>query len=342
MSGLSLAPNIIGAIQAIQSMGGVCIICNSSSENISGLQNPKWCGIIDKNRILQLNIPLYTLIDRLRDDSEIISKVESIIGDSTLIGLIGVPRVSVFGLNIAEICRNIEEKFHRVSIAAGCDETKFYDDGIQEIYLATLFRMTEPQQVKKRWALGVLGVTPFDFEIPAVDELRRRYTRKGWQKIYCFGRDHGLEIFRDASSIEEVLVVAPSGFPAAKFLQKTFGIPFHIDYPLFMSEMQIHISDKPNGYEKILIVHQQFKANSFRHWLQTQYPVSRIVVASFFMMQNYLCQPYDRRLKSVEDFTKLVSKNNFGCILADPNLKQYLPKRWCGDFFDMPHFAISN
>ena len=342
MSGLSLAPDIIGTIQAMQSMGGVCVICNSSTDSLDVVRNPKYVDVIDQSRILQLNIPLYTLIDRLHDDAEIISKVESIIGNSKLIGLIGMPRVSVFGLNIAEICQKIEEKFQRPSIANGCDGTKFYDDGLQEVYLSLLFRMTESQQPKKKWSLGVLGVTPFDFEVCYVDSLRRRYTRKGWQKIYCFGSDNGLEIFRDASSIEENLVVAPSGFPAARFLQKTFGIPFHIDYPLFMSEMQIHISDKPNGYERILIVHQQFKANSFRHWLQTQYPVSRIVVASFFTMQNYLCQPYDCRLKTVEDFSKLVSKNKFDCILADPNLKQFLPKRWRGDFFDMPHFAISN
>ena len=63
--------------------------------------------------------------------------------------------------------------------------------------------------------------------------------------------------------------------------------------------------------------------------------------ASFFMMQNYLCQPYDRSLKSVDDFTKLVNRNKFECIIADKNLKKFLPENWNGDFFEADHFAIS-
>lgn len=334
-----LAGDMVGAIQLFQSMNGICLIFNSAGESHHE-DLSRWYNILDRERILQFDLPLHSLVENLTTiESQVFDAIDRV--KPNLIGIIGIPRISVFELDIAGICRSVEEKFGITSIAIGCGGRHFYDDSMQEIYLALMFRLTEAQQQKKKYSLGVLGVTPFDFDPQFVDELHRRYTRKGWQKIVCFGLEGGLEIFRDASSIEENLVVAPSGFPAAKFLQKTFGIPFHIDYPLFMSEMPIHISEKPSGYRKILIVHQQFKANSFRHWLQTQYSNSRIVVASFFMMQNYLCQPHDRRLKSRDDFTKMIKHNNFDCVLADPMLKESLPKNWAGDFFEMPHVAIS-
>ena len=348
MSELKLASDLIGAIYTFQSLGGICIICNSTHEDlfetVPDFKNSKWIGIIDQSKIIQLHLPLYALPKKLTSKRE--NKFNVPISDAVekhnpkMIALLGYPRISTFGVDIASVCKLLEDEYHRPALAIGFDGKNFYDDGIQEIYLASLFRLTEAQQQKKPFSLGVLGVTPFDFEMSAIDELKVRYTRKGWQKIFCVGMDSGLDIFRDASSLEENLVVAPSGFPAARFLQKTFGIPFHIDYPLFMSEMPIHIETGMN-YDRILIVHQQFKANSFRHWLQTQYPRARIVCASFFMMQNYLCQPYDRALKSTDDFTRLVYRNKFNCIIADKHLKKFLPENWNGDFFEADHFAIS-
>lgn len=149
----------------------------------------------------------------------------------------------------------------------------------------------------------------------------------------------GLDAVVKASACEKNLVVSPSGLKAAKYLEKTFGIPYETGYPIaddFLPKMDY--TDK-----KILIVHQQVMANALRDEIRRQTDgnsQTEITAASWFSMKAELNEAGDISLKEEEDYIELIENGNWDIIFADKCMARMTPK-FAGIFIDIPHFAVS-
>lgn len=119
---------------------------------------------------------------------------------------------------------------------------------------------------------------------------------------------------------------------------------------------------KLNG-KKILIVHQQVLANTLREELQAAYAkqntgmedsraavqkisdkisdaMPNINVASWFMMDKDQKADGDILLKEEDEWISLIKESDYDVIIADPLLKKAVPF-FEGEWYDLPHFAIS-
>ena len=121
----------------------------------------------------------------------------------------------------------------------------------------------------------------------------------------------------------------------AKYLEKTFGTPYEIHYPL-VDEL---IPDVDYTGKEVLIVHQQVIANSIRKELLKK-GAKRVQIASWFMMKPELRQEGDLHLRDEDDYVELVEKGGFDVIYADHCMERMTPK-FAGIFVDTVHFAVS-
>ena len=161
---------------------------------------------------------------------------------------------------------------------------ELYDKGEEKAFLELfkIFAIEKYQPEEDR--IGILGMTPQDVsDLKAADKMRELFQQKYDQQAVCYGMGDGLEEIKKASSASKNIVVSPAALVAAQYLEKTFGTPYEISYPL-AGEL---IPEMDYTGKKILVVHQQVIADSIRRELKAR-GAEIVQTASWFMMKKEL------------------------------------------------------
>ena len=138
---------------------------------------------------------------------------------------------------------------------------------------------------------------------------------------------------RNASLAAKNVVVSPAALKAAQYLQKKFGTPYEIAYPL-VSEL---VPEGNYQGKKILIVQQQVIANALRKEIEKRTGEKEtITTATWFMRKEEILTD----LKEEDDFISLVEKEGYDVIFADPCMERMIPG-FEGVFIPLTHFAVS-
>ena len=174
---------------------------------------------------------------------------------------------------------------------------------------------------------------------------------------------YGLDNHRTAGEVEKNIVVSPAALAAAKYLEKTFGKPYEVTYPI-VEEL---VPDMDYRRKKILIVHQQVIGNAMRAEIRRRCQKVNgdpsvdnnavITVASWFMMKQELSEEGDISLREEDDYMELIKKEDYDIVFADPMMKRMTEDAYkmagtgcVADaheterkriFIDATHFAVS-
>ena len=250
--------------------------------------------------------------------------------------VIGTPVPAVIGTDYQALKRMCEKKTDLPVLAVNTDGMELYDGGERKAYLE-LFKVFAREKLPvETGRVGILGMTPQDVsDLKAADKLREKFKSQGHQAV-CYGMGDGLDEVKKASSVEKNIVVSPAALECARYLEKTFGTPYEVGYPL-VEEL---VPDMEYAGKKILIVQQQVMAGSIREELQKRGADGEITVASWFSMEKDLLEEGDVPLKDEEDYMDLVEKGRYDVIFADPCMKR-MAKTFSGVFVDAVHFAVS-
>ena len=179
-------------------------------------------------------------------------------------------------------------------------------------------------------------MTPQDIsDLRAADRIRKRFASEGKTAV-CYGMGDGLEAVKKVSNVEKHIVVSPAALEAAKCLERTYGTPYEVGYPL-VDEL---IADMDYHGKKILVVQQQVIGSAIREEILRQAPDAQVTVASWFMVKPELRKAGDLHLRDEEDYIKLVETGDFDVIYADHCMERMTPK-FAGTFVDTVHFAVS-
>ncbi len=146
----------------------------------------------------------------------------------------------------------------------------------------------------------------------------------------------GLEAVKKVSNVERHIVVSPAALEAAKYLERTYGTPYEVGYPL-VEEL---ISEMDYLGKRVLIVQQQVIGSAIREEILKKAPDAQVTVASWFMVKPELRKEGDLHLRDEEDYIKLVEDGDFDVIYADRCMERMTPK-FGGTFVDTVHFAVS-
>ena len=358
------APDQSGAVSVLYELGGMLVICDAGgcTGNVCGFDEPRWfetrsavfsAGLRDMDAILGRDD---RLVAKLADAAEKL--------DVTFAAVIGTPVPAVIGTDYKALSRMIEKKTGIPALTIDTDGTKLYDIGEKKTW-KELFKKFAVKQEVELGRVGIIGATPLSFGgIYEEDFLKEYFSGKGFSKVLCYGMGDGLEAVKEAAAAEKNIVISPSGIAAAKYLKQKFGTPYEVFCPpeiipewkerkqqLEHSEQIEQNTAMPNRKErsdkKVLIVHQQVLANTLREELLTlameqkvETDFAKITVASWFMLDNALKKEGDILFKEEDDWISYIKENEYDIIIADPLLKKAVPF-YKGEWYDLPHFAIS-
>lgn len=330
------APDQSGAVSVLYELGGIIVICDAGgcTGNVCGFDEPRWferksavfsAGLRDMDAILGRDD---RLVAKLVDAAE---KVEA-----GFAAVIGTPVPAVIGTDYQALKRMCEKKTDLPVLAVNTDGMELYDGGERKAYLE-LFKVFAREKLPvEAGRVGILGMTPQDVsDLKAADKLREKFKSQGHQAV-CYGMGDGLDEVKKASSVEKNIVVSPAALECARYLEKTFGTPYEVGYPL-VEEL---VPDMEYAGKKILIVQQQVMAGSIRAELRNRGGDGKITVASWFSMEKDLLEEGDVSLKDEEDYMELVEKGRYDVIFADPCMRR-MTKDFSGVFVDAVHFAVS-
>ena len=333
------APDQSGAVSVLYELGGIIVICDAGgcTGNVCGFDEPRWferksavfsAGLRDMDAILGRDD---RLVAKLVDAAE---KVEA-----GFAAVIGTPVPAVIGTDYQALKRMCEKKTDLPVLAVNTDGMELYDGGERKAYLE-LFKVFAREKLPvETGRVGILGMTPQDgSDLKAADKLREKFKSQGHQAV-CYGMGDGLDEVKKASSVEKNIVVSPAALECARYLEKTFGTPYEVGYPL-VEEL---VPDMEYAGKKILIVQQQVMAGSIRAELRKRGGDGKITVASWFSMEKDLLEEGDVSLKDEDDYMELVKNGGYDVIFADPCMKRMtnVTNGFSGMFLDAVHFAVS-
>lgn len=345
------APDQSGAAAVFYELGGMIIICDAGgcAGNICGFDEPRWfqkksaifsAGLRDMDAILGRDD---LMIDKIAKASK---KLEA-----SFVAIIGTPVPATIATDYHAVKRMGEKRIGLPVVTVDTNGALLYDSGAEKAYLALFERFAEEGDVIPGTA-GVLGVTPLDTDRLDAPELICAYYKAQGIRAFCYGTDDGLDAVRYAGRMEKNIVAAPSGLKAAKYLKNRFGTPYVFEDPLIRPvwdgvTSQLSGSDPAAWFagKKVLIIHQQVRANALREKIRQTVSESdpgnspEITVASWFRMAKQCRMDQDVRIREEEQFMELV-KAPYDVIIADASFRK-AARGFDGIWIDLPHFAVS-
>ena len=330
------APDQSGAVSVLFELGGIVVICDAGgcTGNVCGFDEPRWfeqksaifsAGLRDMDAILGRDD---RLVAKLADAAE---KV-----DATFAAVIGTPVPAVIATDYLALKRMSEKKINLPILTVNTDGMEHYDKGEEKAFLELFRTFAVEKYPVDEHRIGILGLTPQDVsDLKAADKMRELFQQKYDQQAVCYGMGDGLEEIKKASSASKNIVVSPAALVAAQYLEKTFGTPYEISYPL-AGEL---IPEMDYTGKKILVVHQQVIADSIRRELKAR-GAEIVQVADWFMMKKELREEGDVFLRDEDDYIEVVENGDFDIIFADECMKRMIPE-FGGIFVNTRHFAVS-
>ena len=330
------APDQSGAVSVLFELGGIVVICDAGgcTGNVCGFDEPRWfeqksalfsAGLRDMDAILGRDD---RLVAKLADAAQ---KV-----DATFAAVIGTPVPAVIATDYLALKRMTEKKINLPIMTVDTDGMELYDKGEEKAFLELFKTFAVEKYPVDEHRVGILGMTPQDVsDLKATDKIRTLFDQKYDQQAVCYCMGDDLEEVKKASSVSKNLVVSPAALMTAKYLEKTFGTPYEISYPL-VNEL---LPDMDYTDKKVLVVHQQVIADSIRRELKNRGAES-VQTAGWFMMKKELSEEEDVSLRDEEDYIELVQNGGFDIIFADDSMKPMVPG-FAGEFVNTRHFAVS-
>ena len=343
------APDQSGAVSVLYEFGGIIVICDAGgcTGNICGFDEPRWF----ESKSALFSAGLRDMDAILGRDDRLVAKLADAVTklDAKFAAIIGTPVPAVIGTDYHALKRMTEKKVDLPILTVDTDGMELYDKGEEKAYLALFEKFSDKNEEsedmndKDRPRIGIIGMTPQDVsDLKAADKIRKVYADQGMRAI-CYGMGDGLDEVRNASLAAKNVVVSPAALKAAQYLQKKFGTPYEIAYPL-ASELVPEVNYQG---KKILIIQQQVIANAVRKEIEKRTGKKEaITTATWFMRKEEILTDLnvnaaeDMSLKEEEDFTSLVEKEEYDVIFADPCMERMIPG-FEGTFIPLTHFAVS-
>ena len=330
------APDQSGAVSVFYEFGGIIVICDAGgcTGNICGFDEPRWF----ESKSALFSAGLRDMDAILGRDDRLVAKLADAATklDAKFAAIIGTPVPAVIGTDYHALKRMTEKKVDLPIMTVDTDGMELYDKGEEKAWLELFYVFAGEKEDVILGRVGILGMTPQDIsDLHAADRIRKRFTEEGKTAV-CYGMGDGLGAVKKVSNVERHIVVSPAALEAAKYLERTYGTPYEVGYPL-VDEL---IFDMDYHGKKVLIVHQQVIGFAIREEILKKAPDTQITVASWFMVKPELRKDGDLHLRDEEDYIQLVESGDFDVIYADRCMERMTPE-FSGTFVDTVHFAVS-
>ena len=348
-----LAPDYSGASSVLFSLGGAIIINGADGciGNVTGYDEP---------RFFDYSVPIFSSglreIKAITGDEEVLQrKIDNSVGDRDIsfIAILGTPNSAVIASDhkgVAGILRNNRNIPVFTINTTGIDT---YEKGAANTYLELAKQFVRP--VKKTGGVNIIGASPMDLwndrQIEAIRDVLQEFDL---EINGIWGRDDSLESIRNTLAGDINLAVSYSGLKAARWLKRTFAMPYLTGIPVgriqsafLASELMegCPISYKPKKQldtnTRVLIIGDQIWANSLRRSYRMDQGIDQVYVASFFSLDTGLKEEGDSRITSEKHLASLIKTFHPDVVVGDPLCRSFISDEDVL-FHEVPHLAVSS
>ena len=291
------------------------------------------------------------------DDEALLEKVTRAAADldPRMIVLVNTPAPLVIGTDLRALARILEKRTGKPVLYFDSNGIRMYDWGVEKALLAAVQRFAaEDAAACAPGGVAVLGATPLDLGGTDNGEaLRASVERAGGTRCTVVGMGGGERSLGAAAAAELNLVVSAAAIPAARWCERTFGVPWIADFPAGTSgerRLGERIRQKRScsraaqpaeagAAPRALVIHEQVFANAVRRCLQEEFGFGQVDTATFFQFREELAQPGDQRLCEESELEARAGAGGYDVILADRFLHGAMG---CSGarLVDLPHLAV--
>lgn len=322
-----------GLLETVNNTDGLMLIDDSA-----GYRNVPVSGRFESRSICS-NIRMEDVINGTKKKILDVWQKQGAGFDPAFVLLCAAPASSMIGTDLEDTAEEISRIGNVPAASVNISGHKTYDYGISK-GLEAIAKLLLTQKETKSGSFNILGENGIDRSSDAIDGLC------SWIDAQAADRDMSILtkwcVRTDAAQLQNAsaaavnLVTTISGLAAAKYMQKTFGIPYVAAAPLGKTWSAMVMDSLKSGEvltttadpepKRILIIEEQLRANAIRATLRLDYGMSGIQVASFFMMDKTLMENGDKRLKYEEDLIKLLNEGSYDLIIGDELFKAFAPE----------------
>ncbi len=323
--------------------------------NYTGYDEPRW---------FHSRAPIYCSglreIDAiLGDDEKLIQKVLYALEDvkPEMIALVGSPVPMVIGADMEGIAAEIENRTGIMAFGFSTTGLGYYPKGIQMVYKKVVQRILEEDNSeisKKEYSVNIIGATPIDFgNSTTLEDLEHFLVENGLEINVSLWKETKKSNIVKLKNAACNIVVSCAGIELAEYMEKNYQIPYVTGLPfgeqyskVWLENLKQSIKERKNivnknsiSESKILIIGEQFQANSIRNAIETEYSISCDVAGICGWNENF-ARENDKFLESEEEIEIILNQENYDLIVGDPLYKGLLHSE--KKFYEYSHYAVSS
>lgn len=298
-------------------------------------------------------------------DQELLEKAGQALAEHDLscAVLLGTPIAATLAVDYKGLAGQLSRKYGIPGFGINTTSIDTYDVGEKKAFDA-LADYADAYETDKKVDVNVLGATPLNmWDVNQVNDVIDLLKEAGAKNVSVWGRNGKIPQIHQAGNAKLNLVVSASALPAARKLQKKFGTPYLIGFPIGKKVTDIWrktlkevlsqeekqetkqiCREEDNSMKntmRALVVGEQVSADAIRDCLREEFGYREVQVGSFFMMDEELMEDGDRHFTDEDDFVNMSMKNGaYDLVICDPLMYPLLPYKPARTM-PWPHTAVS-
>lgn len=330
----NMASDTAGAASALFSLNGLTVIHDAAGSMESYIT-------FDESRELEGKRTVASRLSRLEaitgDDAILLDKLAEECADEAppFIAVLGSPIPFTIGTDLDGVAAEAEFNTGVPAFAVSSGGFEIYDRGAGEALKKVIEKATAASKPHEGTIMNLLGAIPMDYSDAEIDGIRAQLLGRGVTTVRTLTFADGMEEIYHAAETDHNLVISMTGLPAARYMEKTYGIPYTIGVPLGEEDACVEASPE----RKILLLGEAVLTKQLVFALQK---MGIAAVAGITASDDPAVFPEVPAIRlDTEAGIRAELKKDYFAVVGDPLYKLLLPRNSETKFIERPHRALS-
>jgi hypothetical protein len=330
----NLASDTAGAASALFALNGLTVIHDAAGSMESYIT-------FDESREVEGKRTVASRLSRLEaitgDDGILLDKLaeESASDAPPFIAVLGSPIPFTIGTDLDGIAAEAEFTSGVPAFAVNTGGFESYDKGAGEALRKVIEKTAKAPTPHDGTIVNLLGAIPMDYSDVEIEGIRENLLAEGVNTVRTLTLADGMEEMYHAANADRNLVISLAGLPAARYMEKKYGIPYTIGVPVGDGIAAMMEADA----RKVLILGESVLTKQLVLLLREAGMDAVAGVTANDDPEVFSDVPVLRL--DTEAGIRAELKKNYFAVVGDPLYKLLLPRNSETKFIERPHRALS-
>lgn len=330
----NLASDTAGAASTLFALNGLTVIHDAAGSMESYIT-------FDESRELEGKRTVASRLSRLEaitgDDAILLDKLEEECAaeQPPFLAVLGSPIPFTIGTDLDGIAAEAEFRTGVPAFAVTAGGFACYDRGAGEALKKVIEKTAKAPESHEGMIVNLLGATPMDYSDAEIDGIRAGLLAEGAAAVRTLTLADGMGEMVHAAEADRNLVISMAGLPAARYMEKKYGIPYTVGVPVGA----VNALAAEDTQRKVLLLGEAVLTKQLTSLLRQ---AGIAAVAGITANDDPAIFPESPALRlDTEAGIRAELKKNYAAVVGDPLYKLLLPRDGETRFIERPHRALS-